>query len=63
MGKTKFLTTGEAAKVANRSAEAIRQYERAGKLKAWRTQRGLRLFRASDVQKLAAELSRKGCEA
>jgi excisionase family DNA binding protein len=55
----KLLTTGEAAKVANRSSEMIRAYERSGRLKAMRTQRGLRLFRASDVQKLALELGEK----
>jgi len=48
-----FLTVGQAAKLLDRSAESVRQYERHGKLFAIKAGRGLRLFRASDVQAFA----------
>jgi DNA-binding transcriptional MerR regulator len=44
-----FLQTTAAAKLAGRSAETIRLWERTGILPAVRTSSGQRLFRASDV--------------
>ena len=51
-----FLTTSEAAKVLDRSADTVRLYERSGKLPAMKTRRGFRLFVSSDVERLAKEL-------
>lgn len=49
-------TTSDAARVLNGSAACIRGYERDGKLPAQRTSSGQRLFRATDVDRLAKEL-------
>jgi len=54
-----FLTTSEAAKVLDRSADTVRLYERSGKLPAQKTRGGLRLFKASDVERLAQQLGDK----
>jgi len=51
----KLLTSGEAGRVLNLSAESIRAYERGGKLKAFKTERGMRLFRESDIRAFAAQ--------
>lgn len=48
------LTTGAAARLAERSPETIRAWERRGWLSALRTSGGLRLFDASDVRRVAA---------
>lgn len=53
-----LLSTGDAATLLQRSVDAVRMYERCGRLPALRTQGGLRLFRLSDVEKLAAELEK-----
>jgi DNA-binding transcriptional MerR regulator len=53
-----FLMTSDSAKILNRSAQMVRFYERTGKLAAIRTADGTRLFRRSDVEALAAKLSR-----
>ncbi len=58
----KLLTTGDAARILNRSVDRIRSYEREGKLPAQRTKSGYRLFRARDVERLSLELQRKGDE-
>jgi DNA-binding transcriptional MerR regulator len=50
--KEKLLTSGEAGRAANLSAETIRLYEREGKLKAIKTAGGMRLFRESDIAEL-----------
>lgn len=62
MGKSEnvidaLLTTGDAARRLARSAEAVRGYERVGRLPAQRTQNGQRLFRLSDVIRLAKQLA------
>jgi len=54
-----LLMASGAAKILNRSAEAVRFYERTGKLPAIRTADGTRLFKQSDVQELAAKLRKK----
>jgi excisionase family DNA binding protein len=58
---TLWLTTSEAAKVLDRSADTVRLYERIGKLPAQKTKRGQRLFSVEDVEHLARELARKRC--
>jgi DNA-binding transcriptional MerR regulator len=47
---TTFLTTLAAARLAERSPETIRAWERTGRLPAVRTTSGQRLFREADVR-------------
>lgn len=54
-----LVTVGEAARILDRSSDAVRGYADSGKLKSLRTQRGQRLFVMSDVKKLAQELPRR----
>lgn len=54
-----LLMTTDAARLLKRSAEAVRSYERSGKLPATKTANGHRLFRVDDVRRLAAELEGK----
>jgi len=51
-----LLTTSDVARLLNRSAGSVRQYERAGKLAAQKTRSGVRIFRSSDVDRLAKQL-------
>jgi DNA-binding transcriptional MerR regulator len=52
-----LLTSGESARLLDRSTERVRQLEYEGRLRAAaRTARGMRLFRRSDVERLAREL-------
>lgn len=51
-----LLTTSDAARVLNRSVDRVRGLEREGKLPAQRTRSGQRLFKASDVERLAKQL-------
>lgn len=53
-----LLTTSDAARALRRSVESVREYERTGRLPAIRTQSGVRLFKLSDVEQLAADLSK-----
>jgi excisionase family DNA binding protein len=46
------LTTGDAAKELNVSAERVRQLEREGVLRAVKTKSGMRIFSASEVEAL-----------
>jgi hypothetical protein len=59
--KTKelFLTTSDVARRLNRSSQCIIGYERSGRLPAIKTANGWRLFKMSDVTRLADELSAK----
>ena len=50
-----YLTTADAAKKLCCSTEYVRVLERMGKLPAERTASGQRIFKAADVEKLAAE--------
>lgn len=52
-----ILTTAAAAKLLGRSPEAVRWYERTGKLPALRTTTGQRLFDERDVVRLREELA------
>ncbi|MDF0650006.1 MAG: helix-turn-helix domain-containing protein [Nitrospira sp.] len=51
-----LITTSDAARLLNRSADRVRDYEREGKLPAQKTPGGQRLFKTSDVERLAKEL-------
>jgi len=55
-----FLTTSDTARILNRAAATVLYYERTGRLKAVRTQNGIRLFERADVERLAQKLQRKG---
>jgi DNA-binding transcriptional MerR regulator len=55
-----FLTTSDTARILNRAAATVLYYERTGRLKAIRTQNGIRLFERSDVERLAQKLQKKG---
>jgi excisionase family DNA binding protein len=50
-----FFTVGDAAKVLRVGPDRVRDFERNGQLPAQRTNGGVRLFRKSDVLRLAAE--------
>lgn len=50
-----LMTTGEAARLLKLSPDMVRWLEREGRLPAQRTTNGVRLFRRSDVERLAAE--------
>lgn len=52
-----FLMVSEAARVLRKSEQTVRAYERGGKLAALKTSSGRRLFRESDVLKLAKKLN------
>jgi excisionase family DNA binding protein len=54
-----LLTTRDAAKLLDRSVERVRDYEREGKLSAQKTRSGQRLFKLSDVARLAKQLEAK----
>jgi excisionase family DNA binding protein len=53
-----LMTTGEAGRLLGLSADMVRWLENEGRLPAQRTTNGVRLFRRSDVEKLAAERAR-----
>ena len=53
--KEQILSTGDVARRLDVSSEFIRKLERLGKLVAMRTAGGQRIFRAEDVERLAAE--------
>lgn len=55
-----FLTTSDTARILNRAAATVLYYERMGRLKAIRTQNGIRLFERTDVERLAQTLQKKG---
>jgi excisionase family DNA binding protein len=57
--KDNFLTVNDAAKLLDRSGEAVRVYERQGKLPAIRTAGGVRLFKQADVESLKQKLEAK----
>jgi DNA-binding transcriptional MerR regulator len=52
-----LLMASGAAKLLGRSAETVRFYERTGRLHAIKTEDGTRLFKKSDVLKLAGKLN------
>ncbi len=50
-----LLMASDVARVFDVTSEAVRKWERAGRLSALRTLRGTRLFRGSDVLRLQQE--------
>ena len=54
-----FLGTVDVALIFKCSTEYVRQLERSGKLSAERTPSGRRIFRADEVERLAAERERQ----
>jgi excisionase family DNA binding protein len=57
MPEDEFLTTGATAKRLGKVPNTIRKWERRGELAAIRTTTNVRLFRRSDVEKLAEKLA------
>ena len=51
------LTTNDSARILERAPATVLYYEKTGRLKAERTQSGIRLFNREDVERLAAELN------
>ena len=51
-----YLTTSDTARILNRAGATVLYYERTGRLKAIRTQGGIRLFERADVERLARQL-------
>jgi DNA-binding transcriptional MerR regulator len=50
------LTTNDAAKILNKAPATVLYYTKNGRLKAERTQSGIRLFDQADVEQFAREL-------
>jgi DNA-binding transcriptional MerR regulator len=59
MDSDEILTTRDVSRILNRSSDCVRLYERTGKLAAQKTRSGQRLFRKSDVTRLAKEMRMK----
>jgi DNA-binding transcriptional MerR regulator len=53
------LTTNDSARILERAPATVLYYEKTGRLKAERTQSGIRLFNREDVERLAKELKAK----
>jgi excisionase family DNA binding protein len=56
---TQFLLTSEVSRLLDVSAQTIRLWERLGRLRATKTEKGVRLFSRADVEQLALELERQ----
>jgi DNA-binding transcriptional MerR regulator len=54
-----FLTTSDTARILKRAGATVLYYERTGRLKAIRTQNGIRLFERAEVERLAQQLQKK----
>jgi predicted site-specific integrase-resolvase len=54
-----IVLTLEAAQIIGRGPGVVHWYNKQGKLPAMRTTKGVRLFKRSDVEKLAKELRAK----
>jgi excisionase family DNA binding protein len=54
-----LLSVGDAAAILGLSPDMVRVLHRQGRLHAFRTPRGIRLFRRADVEKLALERKAK----
>lgn len=53
------LTTNDAAKILNKAPATVLYYEKTGRLRAERTQSGIRLFDRADVEQFAQELQQR----
>lgn len=51
----RLLTVGDVARRLRMMPDAVRELERRGRLKAFRTEGGMRLFRESDVERFARD--------
>ena len=51
----RFMTVADVARALKLTPDGVRWLERTGKLKAIRTEGGMRLFRAEDVHRAATE--------
>jgi DNA-binding transcriptional MerR regulator len=60
--KFEILTTGEAALAIGVAAETIRHWENTGRLPCMRTPTGRRVFRVSDVERIARGRDRSEAE-
>ena len=58
----KLITTSEAAKVLDLSADSVRKFEREGILSAIKVGKGQRLFAKSEVEKLHAQREKSDSE-
>ncbi len=54
-----FMLSADVSRKTGAAAATVIWWERTGKLKALRTASGVRLFRRTDVEKLAAERAAK----
>lgn len=54
-----LLTVGDVARLAGVSPQAVRVWERTGKLPAERTVSGIRLFRRDDAERVVQERERR----
>ena len=52
---SELLSTGDVARLIGVSADAVRLWERSGRLPATRTAGGVRLFAREDILRFAAE--------
>jgi hypothetical protein len=50
-----FLLTNDVARFLKTSAESVRKWERLGRLRALRTEQGVRIFHREDVERFARE--------
>ena len=55
-----ILTTSEVAELIERTPALVRYLEDAGKLKAHKTPRGVRIFHRSEVEKFLTERAARG---
>lgn len=56
----KLLTVGEATKALGVSADTLRRWEKAGKIKAERDERGRRMIPKSEIERLSSRPQRAG---
>jgi len=54
-----YLTTSDTARILKRAGATVLYYERTGRLKAIRTQSGIRLFERAEVERLAQEMQNR----
>jgi hypothetical protein len=58
--KEQLLTITAAARIVDRSVVTLRLWERQGRITPMRDSSGRRLYRAADVQRVAASIGRPG---
>jgi|WetSurSiteA1Bulk_404760.scaffolds.fasta_scaffold348531_1 excisionase family DNA binding protein len=56
--QNEFLSVTGAAKILDVAAQTVRDWERRGRLRAMRTETGVRIFSRAEVERLAAEQKR-----